>query len=130
MPLEVRGDLQDVLVMDLTPTAHTHGNPGLLYQWKRAEDIQNGTATLARTSHRLEITEALVITSLSLFQARERQTDRQKASKLNREAEKRQQSFSTNYRLCKLSDRKEILQNQLGGAMAKTKVEKYRAGSY
>lgn len=30
VPLQVRGDPQDILVMDLTSAAHTHGDPGLL----------------------------------------------------------------------------------------------------
>ncbi len=34
VPLQVRGHPQDVLVMDLTSTADTHGDPRLLWIWK------------------------------------------------------------------------------------------------
>lgn len=35
MPLQVWGHLQDVLIVDLAPAAHTHGNPGLFYGKRR-----------------------------------------------------------------------------------------------
>lgn len=34
VPLQVRGHSQDVLIMDLTSTAYTHGDSRLLWIWK------------------------------------------------------------------------------------------------